>query len=335
MFKRLPSMLLVCLVILFATITAVDAWDVRPAAFADRHEDLAAPSFSQSKLVSKIKPQKPIVKCKPLPMPQPVMGQGFMQYSLGECILPISRPGGWQFDAEVLFARVKGKLRYFKGVNFGWTGMQDEIDMVSDMGLPNHQVVPTLTAKYRFQPQWAARYSFSGMQLEGSPTSPRNFVFGTNQVGFGQQTRTKWEHYYHRVGLVYDPILTPSSRIGIFGEYARVDDKISSVVLNCCGDTMEMNLNMAMAGIEIERCVRNVRALDALSLECKAGVGFGDDSLAADLSTSLKYSVPMNNGKWGYIAGGYRYTSYKKKESDLKSIDVAMDGGFFQLGFIF
>jgi hypothetical protein len=38
---------------------------------------------------------------------------------------------------------------------------------------------------------------------------------------------------------------------------------------------------------------------------------------------------------WGQVKGGYGYVTYKKKYSDARMIDTAMDGGFLQMGFVF
>ena len=115
----------------------------------------------------------------------------------------------------------------------------------------------------------------------------------------------------------------------------RIDDKLSVHQTGCCPDIMNTDLNMAITGVEFERCLKTTASCSTLSVECSAGVAFGDDAVGADLSTGLKYSIPMNNGRWGFIKGGYRYLTFKKKSSDARSFDIAMDGGFLQMGFLF
>jgi hypothetical protein len=90
-----------------------------------------------------------------------------------------------------------------------------------------------------------------------------------------------------------------------------------------------------MAGIEFERCLKTSRFANTLSMECKAGAAFLDDAVGADLSTGLKYTISMGNGRWGYLGGGYRFVNFKKGYSDFKQIDTTIEGGYLKLGFIF
>ncbi|MGO9570164.1 MAG: hypothetical protein ACLP5H_21755 [Desulfomonilaceae bacterium] len=62
---------------------------------------------------------------------------------------------------------------------------------------------------------------------------------------------------------------------------------------------------------------------------------FATDAHGSDVSTGLKYSVPMNSGRWGYVKGDYRYLTYKQNYGDARMVDTAMDGGFLQMGFVF
>jgi hypothetical protein len=140
---------------------------------------------------------------------------------------------------------------------------------------------------------------------------------------------------YHRVGRVFDTVRTASSRVGVFGDYVRVDDKITAYQPGCCGETTNSEMNMAMAGVEFERCLRTTNNRNTMSLECKAGVAFLDNGVGADLSSAIKCSIPMNNGRWGYVSGGYRYVSLAKKYSEARLIDTTMDGGFVEMGVIF
>jgi hypothetical protein len=135
--------------------------------------------------------------------------------------------------------------------------------------------------------------------------------------------------------MVYEPVRTYTSRISVFGDYVRIDDKLTLINPNCCGDTMDTDLNMGMAGIEFEKCLKTGRLCNTLSLECMAGVAFGDEAFGSDVMTGVKYSIPMNNGRWGYVKGGYRFSTYKKKFSDVRMIDTAMEGAVLQMGFVF
>lgn len=356
MYLRNLSIMLVCLVFLVTAFTGnASAWHFQQATFTDNREDVLAPATTQTAQqpsiapIAKVKPLarvnpvvkvktitkvKPIVKCKPL---QEYGTLAQFQAFRPTCLLPVPRPKGWELEAEALFARTKGKVRYSRGTYgyYSYYGNQQDIDLNGDMGLPDHATVGTFSAAYRFRPNWALRYSIMPIALNGGGQPNSNFTFGSSQYTTGTNTRVKWERLYQRMGIVYDPIRTYSSRVSVFGEYVRIDDKLSLINVGCCGDTMNNDLNMAMAGLEFEKCLKTSRFLSTLSLECKAGVSFLDDAVGTDLSTGLKYSIPLNNGRWGYVKGGYRYLTYKKGYSDVRLTDTTLEGGFLQAGLVF
>ena len=101
------------------------------------------------------------------------------------------------------------------------------------------------------------------------------------------------------------------------------------------GDVMDNDLNMAMAGVEFEKCLKATHTKATLSLECKASTAFLDDAVGGEAETGLKYSIPMNSRRWGFVKGGYRYLTYKRKSSDARMFDIAMEGGFLQMGLVF
>ncbi len=338
---------LVCLVFA-AAFSVVDAAALtfKHASFNQAQEDLFAPKASVpnqiaknraamvpvNRSIYKVKPKR-IAKCRPQAAYDPAMQQSYPARRL--CILPIGRPKGWEMNAEAFFARMKGKVRYVRG-NYGYTYQYaSDVDLNNDLGVPEHGVVPEFSATYRFRPNWALRYSIMPMSVENTSSSNRSFVFGSNQHSSVQNSKVKWERLIHHAGIVYDPVKTYRSRISIFTDYVRVDDKLSFFNLGCCSDTWDEDMNMAMAGLEFEKCLRTGRQCNTLSLVCKAGVGFLDEAFASDVMTGLKYSIPLNNGRWGYVKGAYRYVSYKKGYSDVKSLDTAMEGASIQVGFIF
>ncbi len=349
--SRNLAIVLVCLMFA-AAVCAADAMALtfKHASFDQSQEDLFAPKSPvakpganqiakvratmapKSRSIYKVKPKK-IVKCRPEAgydtALQPPYGVG------RPCILPIARPKGWEMNAAAFFARVKGTVRYVRG-NVGLTFLNaQDVDLNNDLGVPEHMVVPEFSATYRFKPNWALRYSIMPMSVENTSDSNRSFVFGSNQFNTFQNGKVKWERLVQHAGIVYDPVKTYRSRISIFTDYVRVDDKLSFINLGCCGDTWDESMNMAMAGLEFEKCLRTGRLCNTLSLVCKAGIGFLDEAVASDVMTGLKYSIPLNNGRWGYIKGAYRFANYKKGYSDVKSLDTAMEGASIQMGFVF
>lgn len=333
MLRRKYSILLVCLVFfvsIFATCAA--AYSIRQAAGQPK-EDLIAPPTAGPKdratvKTSKIRKVRPIYKVQPefIPMyPQPV-----------ECCLPVFRTRSWEADAQVIFARVKGKVR-LPFLNWGWGGwggVPDQ-DLNADWGIPDHSAVGSFSLRYRFRPSWSLRYAIMPMELNGSGGGGQNIWW----IGYGQGTQVKWQRLYQRAGLVYDPIVTYRARVSIFADYVRLDEKIS---LACpvggwygCGTTFDHQLNMGMAGLEFERCLKTARFCDTLSLECRAGIAFLDEAFGSDIMTGLKYTIPMGNGRWGYLGGGYRFVTFKKGYNDFKQIDTALEGGYLKAGLVF
>jgi hypothetical protein len=205
------------------------------------------------------------------------------------------------------------------------------------MRLDDHGVMASFMAMYRFRPKWSLRYSIMPMSMMGSGQTGRSFVFGNTQYSAGQDIKIEWERLEQRLGLVYDAVHNHSSRISLFGDYVRVSERIKTMQMlaGMGGDTMDNDFNMAMAGVEFEKCLKSTRTKATLSLECKASAAFLDDAVGAEAETALKYSIPMNNGRWGFVKGGYRYLTYKKKSSDARMFDMAMEGGFLQMGLVF
>jgi len=324
---------MVFLVLMFAG--DAPAWDLVQAAAPEQQEDLAAPATPQTKAPAKTA-AKQITKCRPLVGRyggEATVFDPLSALSASTCVLPITRPRGWELEAEALFARTKGQVRLYRG--FAAFQGYNDIDMNSDLGLPDHNTIGAFSARYRFKPRWSLRYSIMPFAIDGSGSVGRSITFGSTTLNPGQTAKVKWERIYQRLGLVYDPIRTYTTRVSVFGDYVRLNEKLSVVQVGCCGDAIDNDMNMGMAGLEFEKCLKTSRLCNTLSLDCRAGVAFGDDGYGSDVSTGLKYSIPMNSGRWGYVKGGYRYLTYKKKYSDARMIDTAMDGGFLQMGFVF
>ncbi len=312
----------------------VNAWNATQADCQDCPQRFSEPAVTQPNAVTKVKPLNRIMKCKPMML----RGAATSPWDFrSDCILPMAQTKGWEASADVFFARIKGKVRFATGTfaTFGTFGLGDDIDINSDLGVPDHGVMGTYSIAYRFRPNWSVKYSIMPMMMDGSGQPGRSIVFGNNTFTTGQNLSAKWERLQQSIGLVYDPVMSGSSRVSVLGGYVRINEKLAVVPPGCCGSTMDNDLNMGMAALEFEKCLKQTRMCNTLSLECGAGVAFGDDGLGSDLMSGLKYSMPLNSGRWGYLKGGYRFMSYKKKYSDVKMFDTAMEGGFLQMGFVF
>ena len=348
MLSRKASIVLVCLLFLIAVITAQgSAYTIRQAAAPAAAEELLAPeSPTQTKVAKFSGPArlgtnrmgpKRIVKCRPSANQFHGFKSPFGPKS--RAVLPFIGSKRWEMSAEVMFARTKGTVRHIAGSNAtaSYRGIYD-VDLNSDLGVPDHWVVPTYSARYRFKPKWSIRYQIMPIEMGGSGSPGRDIAFGTSTRYGGagwQNLRVKWERQYHRIGLVYDTIRTYRARISVVGDYVRVDDKLTVIQPGCCGDIFNSDLNMGMAGLEFETALRTGRWWNTLSLECSAGVAFGDEAFGSDVSTGLKYRIYLNGGRWGYLRGGYRYLTYNKNYSDAKQWSTVIEGGYLQMGFIF
>jgi hypothetical protein len=335
MFLRKPYIGLVCLMFLALGVAGnAHAYSIVQASAPATQQGLYAPASPLQSPITKIKTKK-IAKCRPLD--SRYYGRSRAYSYDPRCVLPTYGSKRWELGAQVIFARTKGKVRFLRGNIAGNFQNLRDVDLNGDMGLPDHDVVPSFSARYHFKPKWSMRYQIMPMVSEGSGNSGSNFSFGSqiNTFNANQDTRVKWERLYQRLGLVYDSLRTPRSRVSIFGDFVRVDDKLSFFQLGCCGDTFESDLNMAMVGLEFEKCLKTARLKNTLSLECSAGVAFLNEAFGSDIYTALKYSIPMNCGRWGYVKGGYRYLTYKKGYSDFKQWDTAIEGGFLEMGMVF
>gem|GEM_PF-6335102 len=95
--------------VLLLTMFAADApaWDFKQAAAPEQQEDLAAPPTPRTKAPAKIAAKK-IMKCRP-PVgrygPDETVFDSLTSVGASACILPITRPRGWELEAEALFAQ--------------------------------------------------------------------------------------------------------------------------------------------------------------------------------------------------------------------------------------
>ncbi len=280
-------------------------------------------------------PPAGITKVKPPCLPYPMAGMPL-------CILPTTRMGQWEIGAQVLFARAKGTVQWPR--NNWWLGGFSpwirDVDFNDDLMLPSHQVFVDLSIKYQFRPNWAIQYSVLGTQLNGGGWPDFNnstpFVFGNFLFTWGNPLNTIWQHAYHRAVLVYDAVKTCRSTVSVFGGWAHTEDRLD---VNCvlCGfqtNTLSKSNDCGIAGIALQRCIRTACNGSTFSLDCKAAGIFYDDVEGYDAQAGLRYSIPLNVGRWGYAKGGYRVVSIQKGQQDLL-LKTQLEGGFVEFGFIF
>lgn len=350
MLRIKPSTPLVCLVVLMVTTLSATAMAEKPDESLDilinAQQSTPAPETYSAKPKFSVTPAgqgpraprsysprapRPIVKVKPPAYCPPG------RYGI-PCILPAPRYRQWEMSMQVLFARTRGSIEWPRRNNnsFYYYNQGDEADLNGDLKLPEHEALVTFSARYQFRPTWGIRYVLMSEELSGSGQSERNFYFGTRQISSNEDLNPQWNHIYQRVELVYDAIRSCKGALSVFGGWVHVDDKIT---VNCsfCGNyTTEFSQHgdLAIAGVEFQRCLKTAPNGGTFSSHCKAAFMFMDDSEGWDLEAALKYSIPVNCGRWGYVKSGYRFIDLKKSNNQYV-FDHAMEGGFLEFGFVF
>ncbi|MEW6531475.1 MAG: hypothetical protein AB1473_11605 [Thermodesulfobacteriota bacterium] len=297
------------------------------------------------KSIAKVKPPTatgttaapaPVVKAKP--------GQGIVQSLRGisgfiptewgpDCCLPMPAQGQFVLAPRVLFGRVQGEARYGAAV----TGLQSSLINFSDhLAMPKsgHNIW-SLQAFYQFQPRWGIRYSYSPMKAEGTGQPVTTFTFGGQTFAGGTTLRSKWERSEHRLGLVLDLKRTTSSVTSVFADWMHIQDKLS--IGAALGPealvTWNDDKNLALLGVEFNKCLKNYRG-STLAIGLKGGVAFLDDHIGYDAEASLSYLIPIKQGRFGFVKGGYHYAQLKKDKA-AQQFNTTVDGAFVEVGFLF
>ena len=141
---------------------------------------------------------------------------------------------------------------------------------------------------------------------------------------------------YHRIGLLYQAINTPSLLVSVFNYWVYNDQRlqVDSDVCNGRGHILDRTRWMIMSGLELQRCIYTSYNLATLSWDNRIGFGYLDDTVIMDFQVGLQYTVPMNCGRWGYVKAGWRFIDLNESQDRLK-YHMALDGGFIELDLIF
>lgn len=355
MLRRLPTTLLVCLALAMSAAMLGNAWAAHSEGSPEKLL-IASPVAAQG-LTAGVTP-KPIVKVKPAAI-YPTCPYGYVRPDVRkvkpaymipygaavqpvECYLPTAQTGQWDMSAGILFARLRGKIAWprYSSLAWGgyWGGQTEDTDFTNGLQLPAHLVVPTWSVTYQFRPTWGVRYSGLAFQASGGGQTSDAIRFGTWQqsYGYGQGVQSKYQHAYHRVGIVYDALKTCKSTVRLFADWVHAEDRIeSSSCVNCGQSTVfSKTTDAAMAGIEYQKCVKRTSNGATFSWDCRAGAIFLDDVEGWDVQGGARYTISLNSGRSGYLKGGYRLVELKKSQNDYL-LKHALEGGFMELGFIF
>jgi hypothetical protein len=277
-----------------------------------------------------LRPTRPIVKCKPPACP---VGVPCAPKLAPPCILPRRMMGQWEFGIQAFFATIGGTVQSPATV-FGIPA--SEIDFSSDLALPVHQVLWEYKGKFQFRPSWGVFYSIMPIHLEANNIAPRTLYIGQTIIPQGTAIKTNWDFVYQRVGLLYQPIFGCNANVSIYASWAFNDQQFRLSSGICAGrcSTVDRTRNMVMTGIGIEKCIRTLCNGATLSCDSRVDIGFLDGVFALDVEPGMRFSVPLNCGRWGYLRGGYRYLNFKEDRDDLR-LDTVMQGGYAEMGIIF
>jgi hypothetical protein len=241
--------------------------------------------------------------------------------------------GQFELATQVFFARTKGTVKYPAAV-LGFPAT--EIDLNNDLGFDEHATVLEYSARYQFRPNWAFFYSIMPFEQRSNKTIENTIYFGNWFIPAGCFSANKWEFIYQRVGMSYSPIQTCSSSLSITAGWLYNDSRVrvDSSVCGGVGNQVDRTRNMVVTGVELQKCIKTMCNQATLSCDDQITLGWGDGSFMLDLQVGLRFTVPMNCGRWGYAKGGYRLLQFNENRDDLR-LDFSLEGGFVEAGLIF
>lgn len=249
------------------------------------------------------------------------------------CFLPTRRCGQFEAGVQVFFARVKGTIRSGESV-FGFPA--SDVDFNDDFDIPAHQVFLEYSAEFQIRPTWGLFYSAMPIELEGSKILDRSIFYGQQFLPAGTPVHMKWNFFYQKVGILYQPILTCNAAVSLFGGWVFNDQKVNVYSGVCEGrcSTVTRTRNMATTGMDFQKCLTTLCNGSALSCDNQVWLSFLDGTFILDVQTGVRFSVPMGFNRWGYAEVGYRYLSFEENRNDLR-MDTLLEGGFVEAGIIF
>lgn len=261
----------------------------------------------------------PVTKCK---------GSVCPPVKTPPCILPRRQCGQWEASVQVFFARFKGIMR--------WPETGTDVHLNDDLGLRDYNVFLEYSGRYQIRPNWGIFYSVMPIEIDEITVLPRTITFGEWTYPQGTRVHTKYQFLYQRVGLLYQPINTCNASVSVTGAWTFTDQRtrINGGICGGTGNTLDRTRNMVMSGLEIQRCISSMCNGGTLSCDNRVGIGYLDDTFILDVQSGFRFTVPMNCGRKGYLAGGYRLLDIREDRPGLR-LDTMLEGTYVELGLIF
>lgn len=250
-----------------------------------------------------------------------------------DCYLPVPAKGQFVIGPRFHFASIQGDVRRGPAT----TGMTpSNVDFADQLGFKKSgNSLWSLDAYYQFRPRWGIKYSFSPINLTATHTPATSFNFSGQTFTGGSQIYSKWDHYEHRAGLVFNLSQTANGITNFFAEWLYIQDKlaIGGTGAGVTSVTWDTSRNLASLGLEFGKCLKNYKG-NTLAINGRGGISFLDDSFGWEAELGLSYLIPIKAGRFGFIKGGYRYANLRT-ERNSNLFETTVDGAFLQVGFLF
>jgi hypothetical protein len=250
-----------------------------------------------------------------------------------ECYLPVPAKGQFVVGPRINFMRVRGEVR--RGLDIAGAPATT-VDFDDQLGLEKSgKPVWSIEAFYQFRPRWGIKYSFMPLVTDATHSPKSSFTFMGQNFAALTPINSKWEHYEHRAGLVFNISQTTNSLTSFFAEWLYIQDKLSvtSTTGTATSATWNTHKSAAVAGLQFEKCLKNYHG-NTLALNAKGGLAFMSDTFGYEGEVGLNYMIPIKTGRFGYVKGGYRY-EHLKKERTVSMFNTTLDGPFIEVGFLF
>ncbi len=250
------------------------------------------------------------------------------------CIVPRRFCRQWEISAQVFLPRLSGTLQW-PGMVFGQP--TSGIDLTDDLGLPKHPVLGEYSAYYQINWNWAIYYSIMPINLRGTAVTTKSFNYGNWLVTAGSQVHTDWSFIYQRLGLMYSFINTCNANVSIYTAWLYNPQQFRVSCTECPNwpvSTNDRTRQMLMSGINLRKCIRTLCNGATLACDSEFSIGYLDNTLVLDIEPGLRFSVPLNCNRWGFVKGGYRWLSFNENRNDLQ-MNLYLEGAYVEAGLIF
>ncbi len=206
-------------------------------------------------------------------------------------------------------------------------GPGTELNLTNNLGLSRYQWMGDYEAQCQVKYNWGLRANFTPINYRDNTFPQQFFFFGSAFYPAFTSTLTKWDRFIYRAYLTYDWFKQPHAISTIFAGYTQIDDKLT--ISNFFQTrSRSQATHLASAGIQFERFIRFLGS-SVVSTNCRASIDFLEGWLGWDGYAVGRVSVPMGQGRWGYLEAGWRWLVFeysKPTNIDKTSIDGFIGG---------